>query len=76
MSEIIFSTGRLLESEYKRPKKTLTESVQNKKDIEEKLEGYEEVENDKLCYIPRRTHLRYIGWDKKIRKSYFVLVVY
>jgi hypothetical protein len=71
MSEIIFSTGRLLESEYKRPKKTLTESVQNKKDIEEKLEGYDEVECDKLCYIPRKTHLRYIGWDKKNKKELF-----
>ena len=71
MSEIIFSTGRLLESEYKRPKKTLTESVQNKKDIEEKLEGYDEVEGDKLCYIPRKTHLRYIGWDKKNKKELF-----
>ena len=40
---VISTTGRLLDSNYKRPKVTITESIQNKKDIQERLKDYQEI---------------------------------
>jgi len=68
---VISSSGRLTDSEYKRPKKTVTQSMQNKKDIQEKLEKYVEVEPNELCYVAQGTHLRYLGWDLKNKKELF-----
>ena len=68
---VISSNGRLIESEYKRPKKTVTQTMQNKKDIEAKLQNYVEVSQDELCYVPMGTHLRYLSWDKKNKKELF-----
>ena len=58
-------TGRLALDDYDRPKKTVTESVQDKKSIEKYLKEYEEVSPEDLPYINPDTHLRYISWDKK-----------
>lgn len=58
-------TGRLALDDYDRPKKTVTESVQDKKSIEKYLKEYEEVSSEDLPYINPDTHLRYISWDKK-----------
>ena len=58
-------SGRLTLDEYERPKKTVTESVQDKKSIQKYLKEYEEVSSEDLPYINQDTHLRYISWDKK-----------
>lgn len=58
-------------SDYERPKKTITESIQTKKDIEEQLKNYEEVSQDDLNFLNKNTHLRYISYDKKNKKEIF-----
>ena len=58
-------SGRLTLDEYDRPKKTVTESVQDKKSIQKYLKEYEEVDKEDLPYLNQDTHLRYISWDKK-----------
>ena len=57
-------TGRLTLDEYKRPTKTVTESVQDKESIQNYLKQYIEVPEEDLPYINQDTHLRYISWDK------------
>ena len=57
-------TGRLTLDEYKRPTKTVTESVQDKESIQNYLKQYFEVPEEDLPYINQDTHLRYISWDK------------
>lgn len=56
---------------YIRPEKTITESIQNKKDIEEKLQDFEEINNEDLNFINVNTLLRYISYDKKNKKELF-----
>lgn len=68
---VIATTGRLLDTEYKRPKITKTESIQNKKDIEERLKDYKEIKQKELCMVPLNSSLRYIGFDKKKKKELF-----
>lgn len=58
-------TGRLALDDYERPKKTVTESVQDKKSIQKYLKEYEEVSAEDLPYVNPDTHLRYISWDNK-----------
>jgi len=57
-------TGRLTLDDYERPKRTVTESVQDKKSIQKYLKEYEEIDPDDLPYVVPDTHLRYISWDK------------
>ena len=58
-------TSRLKKEDgYVRPKKTLTESIQNQKSITEYLKNFEEIDNDDLPYVILNTQLRYISWDK------------
>ena len=45
---IISSTGRLSQDGYKRPKKTITESIQNEKDIQDRLKDYVEITQEEL----------------------------
>jgi hypothetical protein len=73
MSIIIPSGGkRLSQSDsYERPTKTITESIQNKKSIEEQLINFEEIPDNELCYINPNTQLKYLGYDKKLRKELF-----
>jgi len=56
---------------YVRPEKTITESIQNKKDIEEKLHDFEEISNEDLNFINTNTLLRYISYDIKNKKELF-----
>ena len=72
MSIIIKSQGkRLSKSEYERPELTITETMQNKKDIEEQLKGFEEVGSEDLNFVQMNTLLRYISYDKKNKKELF-----
>jgi hypothetical protein len=59
------------DSSYLRPEKTITESIQNKKDIEEKLQDFEEISNEDLNFINVNTLLRYISYDKTNKKELF-----
>lgn len=62
---------RLSADNYERPAKTITESIQNKKNIEEQLINFEEIPNDELCYVNPNTQLKYISYDKKAKKELF-----
>lgn len=54
-------TRRLTEDkEYKRPSKTITDTLQTNEEIRRKLDGYARVTD--LESIPLGTHLRYITW--------------
>ena len=64
-------SNRLANSKYERPKVTITESIQNKKDIEELLDDFEEIDDDQLCYVNINTLLRYISFDKNKKKELF-----
>lgn len=59
------------DSNYERPDKTITESIQNKKDIEEQLKNFEEIDDDELNFININTQLKYISYDKKNKKEQF-----
>ena len=56
---------------YVRPDKTITDLSQTKEEIERRLNGFEEVSDKQLCYVPVGSLLRYIGWDKKKKKAAF-----
>ena len=72
MSIIIKSQGkRLSKSEYERPELTITETMQNKKDIEEQLKDFEEVSSEDLNFVSINTQLKYISYDKKNKKELF-----
>jgi hypothetical protein len=58
-------------SDYDRPERTITELIQNKKDILEQLKNYEEIKNDDLCYICFNTYLKYLTYNKKTKKEMF-----
>ena len=68
---VISTTGRLASNDYKRPKETITQSVQNKEDIEKYLEDYVEITQEEMCTIPLNSHLRYIRYDKQNNKELF-----
>jgi len=59
------------DDKYVRPEKTITESIQNKKDIEEKLHDFEEISDEDLNFINTNTLLRYISYDIKNKKELF-----
>ena len=71
ITNIISSTGRLSEREYKRPKQTITESIQTQKDIQEKLQNYVELTPEEICYVTPGTHIRYISYDVKNKIELF-----
>ena len=58
-------------TEYERPAKTITDLMQNKKDIEEQLKDFEEITDEDLNFIYVNTQLKYIGFDKKTKKELF-----
>jgi hypothetical protein len=62
---------KLSANDFIRPTKTITDLMQNKKDIEAKLEGYEEVDEGDVNFITLGTHLRYLSWDKANKKELF-----
>tara|TARA_B100001175_G_C19469244_1_gene620820 strand:+ start:307 stop:783 length:477 start_codon:yes stop_codon:yes gene_type:complete len=71
MSIRIPSSRLKKEDGYLRPKKTLTDSIQNQKSITEYLKNFEEIKNDDLPYININTQLRYISYDKKNKCELF-----
>lgn len=73
MSIIIPTGGKRLSKNdsYERPTKTITESIQNKKSIEEQLVNFEEIKDEDLCYINPNTQLKYLSYDKKSKKELF-----
>lgn len=56
---------------YKRPKNTITDMVQNQEDIEELLKDYEEVDPENVSFIPLNTPIRYLIYDKNKKKELF-----
>jgi len=62
------NNNRLLSSEYKRPRKTVTDEYQNVEMIKEKLKNYVELDPEDVDEIPQGSHLRYISYNpaKKI----------
>lgn len=64
-------TQRLLSSGYIRPKKTITDSLQTKEAILDKLDGYIEVSGEEIDDIPTGSHIRYISFDKTTNKEMF-----
>ena len=73
MNPIIIQPFKKLgdDQSYSRPEKTITESIQTKKDIEDQLSNFEEISNDDLCYINTGTQLKYLSYDKKNKKELF-----
>jgi hypothetical protein len=59
------------DSDYIRPEKTLTELIQTKSDIEEKLQDYVEIEEEDVSFININTSLRYLSYDVKNKKELF-----
>jgi len=64
---------RLSVDGYVRPRKTLTDTIQNPSAIEQKLEGYVEVPEEDVDTIPEGSFLRYIKLDQKNGKERFVM---
>ena len=60
-----FKTKRLssVNSRYKRPEITYTDTLQTKEMIRDKLKGYVKVDN--IDDVSLKTHIRYIIFDKK-----------
>ena len=48
------------DDEYIRPKKTITELVQNRKDIVEILKDHDEIEEDEIDELLLNTRIKYI----------------
>ena len=73
MNQIIIQPFKKLgdDESYNRPEKTITESIQTKKDIEDQLSNFEEISNDDLCYVNTGTQLKYLSYDKKNKKELF-----
>jgi len=71
MSILIPISQKLSTDSYDRPTKTITDMVQNKKDIEEHLKNYEEVSDEDVNFININTHLKYLSYDSKTKKELF-----
>ena len=67
------SLHRLSEVAYKRPKKTLTDTLQDEEVIQQKLEDYTEIEDDDIDSMPIGSTVRYIRWDIKNNCEKFIL---
>jgi hypothetical protein len=67
------SLHRLSEVAYKRPKKTLTDTLQDEEVIQQKLEDYTEIEDNDIDSIPIGSTVRYIRWDVKNNCEKFIL---
>ena len=52
---------RINQDNYKRPKITITDSLQNQEEVEKQLSNYEEVSVDELChYLHKNIHVKYL----------------
>lgn len=61
--------NRLKYDNYERPKNTLTEAMQEKDVINEKIENYVKVTPENIDYLPKGIHIRYFIWNKKGKKG-------
>lgn len=66
------SLHRLGVDGYQRPKKTYTDTLQTKEAIEQKLNGYIEIEENDVDDIPEGSFVRYIKYDLNTGKERFV----
>jgi hypothetical protein len=71
MSSIIPIKKLSQDTSYERPTKTITESIQTKKDIEEQLKNFEEISDEDLNFVNVNTQLKYLSYDKKNKKELF-----
>jgi hypothetical protein len=71
MSSIIPTKKLSQDTSYERPTKTITESIQTKKDIEEQLKNFEEISDEDLNFVNVNTQLKYLSYDKKNKKELF-----
>jgi hypothetical protein len=62
---------KLSQSDYDRPTKTITDTMQTKKDIQEQLKNFEEISDEDLNFINIGTQLKYVSYDKKNNKELF-----
>jgi len=69
----ILPLHRLSEVAYKRPKKTLTDTLQDEDVIQQKLEDYSEIDEGDIDAIPIGSTVRYIRWDIKNNCERFIL---
>ena len=81
------NTIRLNEDDYTKPTKTITDLIQTRDAIDEKLRNYTEVDNNDLELLPKNVHISYItynveknmelfrmgGYLRKVAKDYIVL---
>ncbi len=81
------NTIRLNEDDYSKPTKTITDLIQTREAIDEKLRNYTEVDNNELELLPKNVHICYItynveqnmelfrmgGYLRKVAKDYIVL---
>ena len=67
----IISGSRLKNDSYLRPEQTITESIQNKKDIEEQLKNYEEIEEEDINFLHLNTSLKYLKYDINLKKELY-----
>lgn len=81
------NTIRLNEDDYSKPTKTITDLIQTRDAIDEKLRNYTEVDNNQLELLPKNVHISYItynieqnmelfrmgGYLRKVAKDYIVL---
>jgi len=56
---------------YERPSKTITETLQNKKDIEEQLKNFEEISDGDLNFVNMNTQLKYLSYDLKNKRELY-----
>ena len=66
------SIHRLGVDGYTRPKKTYTDTLQSRKEIEKKLDGYVEIEEEDVDNLQEGSFIRYIKWDAKTGGERFV----
>ncbi len=81
------NTIRLNDDDYTKPTKTITDLIQTREAIDEKLRNYTEVDNNELELLPKNVHISYItyntdknmelyrmgGYLRKVAKDYIVL---
>ena len=81
------NTIRLNNDDYSKPTKTITDLIQTREAIDEKLRNYTEVDNNELELLPKNVHISYItynidknmelfrmgGYLRKVAKDYIVL---
>lgn len=81
------NTIRLNDDDYSKPTKTITDLIQTREAIDEKLRNYTEVDNNELELLPKNVHISYItysveknmelfrmgGYLRKVAKDYIVL---